>query len=94
MVRHAGHNGDQPERGNAVGDGAGLEQLAKPAIRLHIELWTDDRARVRELAREYGVDAVMAWLLPEADVLRYVRSVFAALAGGTGDAVWVQERIS
>jgi hypothetical protein len=36
----------------------------------------------------------MAWLLPEADVMRYVRSVFAALAGGTGDAVWVQERIS
>jgi hypothetical protein len=94
MVRHAGHNGDQPERGDAVGDSTGMEQLAKPAIRLHIELWTDDRARIRDLAQEYGVDAVMSWLLPEADVLRYVRSVFAALAGGTGDAVWVREKIS
>jgi hypothetical protein len=36
----------------------------------------------------------MAWLLPEADVLRYVRSVFAALAGGADNAVSVQDRVS
>jgi hypothetical protein len=94
MVRHAGHNGDQPERGDAVGDSIGLAQLAKPAIRLHIELWTDDRPRVRALAQEYGMDAVMAWLLPEADVLRYVRTLFAAMAGGTDDGVWVRENVS
>jgi hypothetical protein len=40
------------------------------------------------------MDVVMAWLLPEADVLRYVRTVFAALAGGASDGVWVRENIS
>jgi hypothetical protein len=40
------------------------------------------------------MDAVMSWLLPEADVLRYVRTVFAALAGGSSDGVWVRETVS